>query len=52
MSVLRNAVTSGTLRLDIGANASDLTAGTGYTYTAYGDGECKQAIDSVSFTAR
>ena len=48
----QNAVSSDTHRLNVGANAGDLTAGTSYTYTAYGDNECKQAIDSVSFTAR
>ena len=32
--------------------AMDLTAGSSYTYTAYGDMECKQSIDSVGFRAQ
>ena len=41
-----------TQTLQVGTDAEDLTAGTRYTYTAYGDSECKQTIDSVAFTAR
>ena len=47
-----NPVTGSTEALNVGTSTGDLTAGTRYTYTAYGDNECKQPIDSVAFTAK
>ena len=47
-----SAVNGATQTLTVGTNVDDLTARTNYTYTAYGDNECKQTIDSVGFTAR
>ena len=46
-----NDLSDTTRTLTVGTNPGDLTAGTSYTYTAYGDEECTQPIDSVSFRA-
>ncbi len=41
--------TTGTESLSVGTNATDLTVGRSYSYTAYGDDMCTQRIDAVSF---
>ena len=47
-----DAGTGTTEALTVGIDpTTNLTAGTSYTYTAYGDGQCTQSIDSVSFRA-